>query len=257
MPLVTNGKLDHHYDEHVHEGMRLGRHLQLDSRSLAFLPDPELLRQPIKPTEWIPPLEILDQGNVGACVGNTATEHIAQLYGAADLSKVVLDGHTLSGNPTNDEAFAQEAYHRCTVLDGFPGTWPPEDSGTSGLAACRALKAAKLVSGYVWATNRHAFAALLQRSSVMVGMPWYAAWFEPKGQGAFVDDGDWQASGVAGGHEVLAEALEAWDEIDPAKCIVRFRNHWKSSWGDAGRFRMRLSTYEIIRSQVDLKACHR
>jgi hypothetical protein len=205
----------------------------------------------------VPPLEILDQGNVGSCVGNTATEHVAQLYGAADLAKVALDGHTLNGDPTNDEAFAQEAYHRCTVQDGFPGTWPPEDTGSSGLAACQILKVAGLIRGYVWATNRRAFAALLQRSSVMVGMPWYEAWFMPTGQGAFIDDGDWQSSGVAGGHEVLAEALEAWDDNDPAKCIVRFRNHWKPSWGDAGRFRMRLSTYEAIKSAVDLKACHR
>lgn len=254
---VDHGLLQWRYDQRPQPGMGLGRHLELDPRSLRFLPSPELLGQPIKPVEWDVPLPILDQGNLGACVGFTGTEHIAQLYGAADLAQVSLNGHTLTGDPDNDGMFAQEVYHRCTVADGFPGDWPPEDTGSSGLAACKVLKSARLASGYVWATNRRAFGALLQRSSVMVGMPWFSAWFEPSSEGAFIDNGDWQSSGVAGGHEVLAEALEAWDDNDPSKCIVRFRNHWRPTWGDAGRFRIRLSTYETIKGSVDIKACRR
>jgi hypothetical protein len=236
--------------------MRLGRHQELDSRSLRFLAPPP--PGPIKPARWLSPLPILDQGDLGSCVGNTATEHIAQLFGATDLGQIKLNGFDLTGDAAADETFAREVYHRCTVADGFPGDWPPDDTGSSGLAACKVLKAAGLITDYVHATTRQALGGLLQSSSVMFGGPWFSSWFSPKGDGAFVDDDpNWEASGVAGGHEWLIEALEAWDDDDPAKCIIVGRNHWRQTWGASGRFRMRLSTYERIKSQVDLQACRR
>src|SRR4051794_27982304 len=133
MPLVSNGILKHRYDEHVHEGMRLGRHLELDSRSLAFLPDPELLRKPIKPAEWVPPIPTLNQGQLGSCTGNAGTYHLAELYsrsGRQGWTSIALGGRTLSQDSTANEQFAVELYHEATVKDGFPGDYPPDDTGS-------------------------------------------------------------------------------------------------------------------------------
>ena len=53
---------------------RLGRHIELDERSLGY----RLQQSPtIKPAEHISPIPILDQGNLGSCVGNAATRHLA------------------------------------------------------------------------------------------------------------------------------------------------------------------------------------
>jgi hypothetical protein len=97
--------------------------------------------------------------------------------------------------------------------------------------------------------------ALLQRGSIMFGTPWYNAWFEPDADG-FVDAGGperWEPSGVAGGHEICVIALESWDERDPGKSVVRFPNSWNESWGVNGYGRMRLSTYNALRKQIDVK----
>jgi hypothetical protein len=254
MPLVTNGRLTHRYDERVHDGMRLGRHLELDPRSLAFLPDPELARKPIKPAEWVPPIPTLNQGQLGSCTGNAGTYHMAALAGPGRANTLALKGNVLSATDAAAcESFAVELYHEATVLDGFPGDYPPDDTGSSGLGVCRALKANHLIGRYVWATNLRAFGVLLQRAGVIIGTPWFESWFRP-GPDGFVDDNpDWANSGVAGGHEVYVEALEAWDEQDPAKSVIRFHNSWGDGWGDHGCGRMRLSTYKQLQASVDVK----
>ena len=117
---------------------------------------------------------------------------------------------------------------------------------------CKALRAANLVSKYVWATNARAFGRLLQTAGCIIGVPWYEAWFKPDAHG-FVDSGSWAASGVAGGHEIYVEALEAWSDTDPSQCVIRFHNSWNDSWGDHGCGRLRFSTYNQLSSQIDVK----
>ena len=231
-------------------GMALGRHLELDARSLSYAVDEATI---IKPAEWLAPIPTLDQGNLGSCTGNAGTRHLAALYGAADLAQIVLAGKTLSADDAiADEAFAVEVYHGATIKDGFKGTYPPDDTGSSGLGVCKALKSAKLISSYRWALSARAWATLLQSGGTIIGTPWFNSWFHPTADG-FVDTGDWERSGVAGGHELYVEALEAWDDRDPDKCIVRFHNSWGDSWGDHGCGRMRLSTYQTLKSQIDVK----
>jgi hypothetical protein len=82
-------------------------------------------------------------------------------------------------------------------------------------------------------------------------MPWYNAFFDPDPDG-FIDAGEnWQASGVAGGHEVEAVAVEL-DATDAFDSVITYVNSWGTGWGDGGRFRMRLRTYEQL-GGVDLK----
>ena len=54
-----------------------------------------------------------------------------------------------------------------------------------------------------------------------------------------------------GGHEVEAGGVEL-DASDAFNSMITYVNSWGTAWGDAGRFRMRLRTYEQL-SGVDLK----
>ena len=37
----------------------------------------------------------------------------------------------------NAEGFAVKLYEDATVVDGYPGEYPPDDTGSSGLAICK------------------------------------------------------------------------------------------------------------------------
>jgi len=246
--LVDKGTLLHQIPQNGKPGMALGRNLELDARSLTYAVTLEKARRPIKPAEWLPKIPTLDQGNLGSCTGNAGTYALSALYGVAMLPPS--PNRALSG--PLDESFAVQVYHKATVADGFPGTYPPDDTGSSGLGVCRALKASGLIDSYAWALTARSMAVLLQTGGVMIGMPWYEAFFEPKG--GFIDDNrKWQQSDIAGGHEVYVEALEMWSEKSLDYCVIRFHNSWSDSWGDHGCGRMRLSTYQALKSQMDCK----
>jgi hypothetical protein len=255
--LISSGKLLHVYEEAKHDGQRLGRHLELDARSLAYTIEREIadqeLRVQIKPAEHPPAIPTLDQDQLGSCTGNAGTYALSSLFGYSALQNVKLDGLGLTNyEATSNEKFAVMLYHEATIEDGLPGVYPPLDQGSTGLGVARALKKAGLVGGYLWATTVHGFGVLLQRQGVMLGTPWFNAWFEPDAHG-FVDAGGWESSGIAGGHEIYVEALEAWDDHRPDQSVIRFHNSWGDGWSDHGRGRMRLSTYLTLRQQIDCK----
>lgn len=256
--LVSNGRLIHRFDEFVREERpRLGRHLEADARSVEYTVEAELASlhpQPIKPAEHLPNISTLDQGRRGSCVGNASTYGLGSLYGASGLAAVVLAGfHLTSYDATANEAFAVELYHEATLNDGLhEPPYPPDDRGSSGLGACRALKLAGLIGSYQWATTTQGFALLLQRQGVLMGTPWFEAFFDPDTHG-FIDAGGWESSPIAGGHEIYIEALESWNARSPAKSVIRFHNSWSDQWGDHGCGRMTLATYEALHSQIDLK----
>jgi hypothetical protein len=254
--LVTSGSLLRTYQEQPNAPYRLGRHLELDGRSAPYFIENELrgaLRLPVKPAEHLPGISILDQLQTKSCTGNGGTYALSSAYGSS-LAAIRLDGLGLSSyDAVANEKFALALYHEATVKDGFPGTYPPEDTGSSGLGVCRALKAAKLVKGYNFATSVHGVGVLFQRGGLMVGTPWYEAWFEPDAQGFIDSDPHWLSSGVAGGHEIYWASLESWDDRQPEKSVVAFANSWSSSWGDGGYGRLRLSSYLQLQPEVDVK----
>jgi hypothetical protein len=49
--------------------------------------------------------------------------------------------------------------------------------------------------------------------------------------------------------EVIGVELDGRDLFNS---VITFCNSWTAQWGDAGRFRMRLRTYEAL-TEVDLK----
>ncbi len=250
MPLVDNGTLYRKYDETVHDGMRLGRNLWLDARSLAYMVENKAaaITASLKNQQWERVVPILDQMRLGSCTGNAGTGALGTqpFYDRC--------GHRAFGSLTNAadlEAFAITLYSAATAVDPYPGTWPPVDSGSSGLAIMQVLKTRGTITGYNWAMTAHGFAQLLQWGPVLFGTPWYQAFSTPDNAGFIDSDPNWSTSGLAGGHEVEAVGIEL-DTKDLNNSVITFCNSWGSSWADTGRFRMRLRTYQQL-SGVDLK----
>lgn len=247
--LLESGTLYLKYDETPHGGMRLGRNMWLDGRSLAHMVENDVtaMSRPLAGREWERVLAVLDQGQLGSCTGNAGTGALGTepFYGAAG-SSVLRD----PADAAAAEQFAVRLYEDATVVDGYPGRYPPDDTGSSGLAICKVLRSRGTIAGYRWARSPYGLLQLLQHGPVLQGMPWHEAFFQPDKDG-FIDSGDWSASALAGGHEVEAVGVEL-DKTDAFNSVITYVNSWGTGWGDHGRFRMRLRTYERL-SGIDLK----
>jgi hypothetical protein len=248
--LLDNGQLYERFNEVQHPGMRLGRHLWLDARSLSHMIENrvEEMNHPVRTTQWDRVLAILDQGKLGSCSGNAGTGALGTQPFYDAVGKRVLARYK---GARQAERFAVKLYEDATVIDAYTGQYPPEDTGSSGLAICKVLKTRGTIKGYRFARTAHGFLRLLQSGPVLMGMPWHNAFFEPNVHG-FVDaHKHWASSGISGGHEVEALGVEL-DMKDVFSSVLTIANSWGRGWGDAGRFRMRLRTYERLHS-VDLK----
>lgn len=198
---------------------RLGRHVDHDPRSRGFAA-PELHEAALVSVRWTRRAPVWDQGQVGSCTGNAAAGWLV-------TDNAARPGITRVNGQAVDEAYARDVvYHLATVLDEFPGDWPPDDGGSSGLAAAKALQRLGLCGAYTHALSLRAVQTALQSGPVLVGTAWYNSMFEPTPEGRVRVD---QASGLAGGHEYLA------DELDVDRGRVWLTNSWGSGWGVAGR----------------------
>ena len=248
--LLDSGELYLKFDETKPAGKRLGRNLWLDGRSLGHMIENsvEQMNQPLKSVSHERVIPVLDQGQIGSCTGNAGTGALGTqpCYDAGGKS-VLPEANT----PGADEQFAVQLYADATVVDGYPGSYPKEDTGSSGLAVCKVLKARGTIKSYRWARTPYGFLQMLQHGPVLQGMPWYQAFFTP-GKDGFIDaDPNWSSSGLAGGHEIEAVGVEL-DTKDVFDSVIAYVNSWGTGWGDEGRFRMRLRTYEKLEG-VDLK----
>jgi hypothetical protein len=203
---------------------RLGRHVAHDPRSLRYAA-PALPRSAIVSQRWTRRAAVLDQGDLGSCTGNAA----AGWVGTDNASRI---GLVEVGGWVVDEAFAVDLYHRATTLDEFDGVYPPEDSGSSGLGAVKALQQIGMAASNTHAFSLQALESALQSGPVLVGIPWYDSMFTSAPDGVVpVDD----SSGLAGGHELCV------DELDLERGLVGFTNSWGTDWGEGGRGYFRLA----------------
>lgn len=215
--------------EHVVPGRRLGRHVHHDHRSLAY-PVAVLPSSQIRSVQWRRRCDPFDQGELGSCTGNA-------MAGLLMTGPFYEDGRDLT------EKEAVSIYSDATKIDQFGGTFPPDDTGSSGLAVARVAHKRGLIRGYRHAFSIQAALAALQSGPVITGVPWYAGFDTPEGDQAVVSvSGD-----VRGGHEFVV------DGIDVDAGLVFCTNSWGTEWGNRGRFAMTFATWkELLRQRGDV-----
>lgn len=211
-----------------------GRLVQHDPRSRAFA-QPELSASVVRSVSWARRTPVLDQGQVGSCTGNAATGWLGtdSAAGRAGTSVVIgaagaaaSRGRFTAGTWRLDEDFALRLYSLATALDDLPGTYPPQDTGSSGLGAAKALRVLGLAASYRHAFSEPAMAAALQSGPVIIGVPWLVSMETTRSNGRIPID---PASGVAGGHEVEVAALD----VERGRYWIT--NSWGTGWGLHGR----------------------
>ena len=233
------------FTEVIVDGRRLGRHVEHDAQSRKF-PIPVDMSRTLRSVDHQREIPILDQGNLGSCTGNAGTGLLGTepFYSEAGVKGLQLD-----------EKFAIQLYSDATVADGYPGNYPPDDTGSSGLAIGKVLKKRGLISSY-----RHAFGLLhalqaLQRVPVIIGIPWFASFDEPGSNGLLTLKTN---SPIRGGHELEVSAIEVTngDPNDP-QGYIRIPQSWGTSWGDNGWCMMDFSTFgTLLQQQGDVMSFH-
>ncbi|MFB6805492.1 C1 family peptidase [Streptomyces sp. NPDC056387] len=215
------------------EDPRLGRHVQHDSRSLAYAHG-VLPKSAIRSVDWTRRIPVLDQGRLGACTGNAGTGLLGtDSAGREGQTAVTISpagaaasrGLFAAGSHLLDEAFAVALYSLATRLDAYRGSYPPTDTGSSGLGVAKALKALGLASSYSHAFAVAALDSALQSGPVMIGIPWLQSMYDTATDGRILVQ---RTSPVSGGHEIElnrfdASAGEYW-----------LTNSWGTGWGQAG-----------------------
>jgi hypothetical protein len=213
--------------------LRLGRHVEHDPRSLAYAHG-VLPKSAVKSVEWTRRIPILDQGNLGSCTGNAGTGVLGTDSAGRTASTSVTitpagaaasHGVFVAGTYDLDEAFAICLYKLATILDGISGTYPPTDTGSTGLGVAKALKALGLAGSYTHAFSIAALNSAVQSGAVLLGIVWPQSAFDTANDGRILVD---KTSPIAGGHE-----LELC-KYDASTGEYWVPNSWNTTWGDKG-----------------------
>lgn len=176
----------------------------------------------------------LDQLRLGCCTGDAGVSALGTDPFWTTLTAVQ------QGLCTQPGAIA--LYSAATLLDDVRGQYPPTDTGSSGLAVAKALKADGRINGYTHTFTLDDALLALTVTPVITGMNWYHPMFTPDADGRVHPTG-----AVDGGHEIVA------DEVDVENERVWFTNSW-GDWGAVrdgwtGRFYMTFTDYGTVLAQ--------
>jgi hypothetical protein len=186
--------------------LRLGRHIEHDERSKNFPAE----RAPApKSVMYQRHCAAFDQGHLGACTGNA----MAGLL-------MTTPYWTPSRNFTEKDAV--RLYSLATQLDNVPGAYPPDDTGSTGLAVAKAAKKDGYVTSYQHAFGLDHLLGALSLKPGILGIHWYTSFDTPK------PDGECPltpSATIRGGHEVEMFGL------DVAQRRVWCYQSWGPTWG--------------------------
>jgi hypothetical protein len=230
-----------HLIERTVAGKRLGRHVEHDERSRAFAVTPPSARAKINAVSherFGGPFDQDMPQPLGSCTGNA-------MAGWLNCAP-----HASSSSPLMSEADAVRIYSEATRLDRIPGEWPPDDTGSSGLAVCKAAKKEGRISSYAHAFSVHAALWALQAAPVITGVSWYEGFDEASGTTPVKIAGQ-----VRGGHEFLVVAFAPASSGSYLDGIVTAWNSWGPGWGDGGRFYFTARTWATLLGQHGDATC--
>lgn len=215
--------------EHVGGGP-LGRHIEHDERSRDYAYQASIVRKLRKLTHGTTG-GILNQGQIGACTGFATAK--------ACNSRPIID--PLKGDKTLTNEDGLDLYHRATIADGYPGEWPPDDTGSSGLAACKGAKDRGLITSYRWAFNLDDALQALMRGCILIGISWYEGFDRPRSDGLVTISGS-----VRGGHELCVRGYDPTVSSSASQALIWLDNSWTDGWGLKGRCCMTVATLEVL-----------
>jgi hypothetical protein len=184
---------------------RLGRHVEHDPKSWAFSAGTAAIKTVTHKRHAKP----FNQGELGSCTGNA-------MAGLLMTEPFWVRGRNLTEND------AVALYKAATKLDSIGGSYPPNDTGSSGLAVMKAAVKAKYISGYAHTFSLDQLLGSLVLGPGILGVNWYTSFDGPR------PDGECPltpGATVRGGHEVELFG------IDAAKKRVWCYNSWGPTWG--------------------------
>lgn len=213
---------------------RLGRLVAHDSRSLRYaLPEsmPMTALRTVKHSRFVP---IFDQGNVGAC---TAFAGLGCLGTGAFYNEATMNAVSKANYKFNNGA-AMELYRQVTKIDEFKGSYPPDDTGSSGNAVGKLFKQLGFIKGWKHGFSLEAAMQELQSRPVITGVPWYAGMDRPDANGFVNPTGQ-----LKGGHEFVVSGINMEREY------VDCDNSWSDRFGVKGSFKMTFDVWQDLLSQ--------
>jgi hypothetical protein len=203
------------FTEHPDNPARLGRHqmhdLLLPEQEARLFLDRFLPIQSVVHEEFEP---CWDQGSIGDCTMNAA-------YGCLATAPFGKPGAGYT------EADVLAGYELETTLDNsqIPGSYPPDDTGSSGPWSMMTLQKLGLIADWVHTRDTHTALRLLNRGPISIGVTWFQSMFQVDATNTIHVD---EHSGVAGGHQVCVVANDVENQR------IKIRNSWGVTFGDAG-----------------------
>ena len=189
-------------------GRRLGRHVEHDPRSRAY-PAPTA---PISDVRHVRHGSAFNQGELGSCTGNA-------MAGALMTEPFYRSGRRLG------ETEAIALYELATKLDHVAGEYPPDDTGSTGLAVAKAAREDGHISRYTHAFGLHHALGALTAGPVIAGIHWYDSFDEPTSNGECPLP---VGAKVRGGHEIELFGIQVQNRR------VWCYQSWGARWGGLG-----------------------
>lgn len=121
---------------------------------------------------------------------------------------------------------AERIYSRNTEIDPWGGSWPPDDTGSSGLASCKTAVEFGLGAEYRWIFGGadEVIQNVMQGRAISVGSYWYWDMFELDSQNRVRATG-----GIAGGHQYVIRGYNKSRDWVLGRCWWgSFKDFWMS-----------------------------